>query len=208
MYTRELVDIQHELEAEMRGAAITRFHNRHNKALEKKFYAESAAGMTILKQIVQPFTDAINAWTDEALTGVTGRRNTAALLIKEFDDTDAIAYIFAKAVINAVPMLQNKAGTASRTGVVLTSNNAIHYELRLRWFNKNHHLIFRRIIKDCDTRNLAKARRKELFKKEFTRQQIEWVADNWHTKNRVRLGMRLLEIFKQSPATFYFPHLY
>jgi len=208
MYKRELIETQHLLEEEMRGAAITRFRNRHDKAIEKKFFGESAAGQTILRQIIQPFSDAINEWTEEALSGVTGRRSTAALLVKEFDDTDAIAYIFAKAVINAVPMLQNKAGTASRTGVVLTSTNAIHDELRLRWFNKNHHLIFRRIIKDCDTRNLAKARRKELFKKEFTRQQIEWVADNWHTKNRVRLGMRLLEIFKQSPATFYFPHLY
>ncbi|MDP0983561.1 hypothetical protein, partial [Klebsiella variicola] len=93
----------------------------------------------------------------------------------------AMAYIFAKSVINAVPMLQNKAGTASRTGVVLTSTNAIHDELRLRWFNKNHNLIFRRIMKDCDTRNLVRQRRKELYKKEFTRRQIEWVADNWHT---------------------------
>jgi len=208
MYKRELIETQHLLEEEMRGAAITRFRNRHDKAIEKKFFGESAAGQTILRQIIQPFSDAINEWTEEAFSGVTGRRSTAALLVKEFDDTDAIAYIFAKAVITAVPMLQNKAGTASRTGVVLTSTNAIHDELRLRWFNKNHHLIFRRIIKDCDTRNLAKARRKELFKKEFTRQQIEWVADNWHTKNRVHLGMRLLEIFKQSPATFYFPHLY
>lgn len=197
MYTRELIETQHLLEEEMRGAAISRFHTRHNKALEKKFFGETAAGMTILKQIVQPFADAINAWTDEALTGATGRRSTAALLVREFDDTDAIAYIFAKSVINAVPMLQNKAGTASRTGVVLTSTNAIHDELRLRWFNKNHNLIFRRIMKDCDTRNLVRQRRKELYKKEFTRRQIEWVADNWHTKNRVHLGMRLLEIFKE-----------
>jgi DNA-directed RNA polymerase len=197
MYTRELIDTQHLLEEEMRGAAITRFHTRHNKAIEKKFFGESAAGMTIIKQIVQPFSDAINAWTDEALTGATGRRSTAALLVREFDDTDAMAYIFAKSVINAVPMLQNKAGTASRTGVVMTATNAIHDELRLRWFNKNHNLIFRRIMKDCDTRNLVRQRRKELYKKEFTRRQIEWVADNWHTKNRVHLGMRLLEIFKE-----------
>lgn len=197
MYTRELIDTQHLLEEEMRGAAITRFHTRHNKAIEKKFFGESAAGMTIIKQIVQPFSDAINAWTEEALTGATGRRSTAALLVREFDDTDAMAYIFAKSVINAVPMLQNKAGTASRTGVVMTATNAIHDELRLRWFNKNHNLIFRRIMKDCDTRNLVRQRRKELYKKEFTRRQIEWVADNWHTKNRVHLGMRLLEIFKE-----------
>jgi len=197
MYTRELIDTQHILEEEMRGAAITRFHNRHNKALEKKFFGESAAGQTILRQVIQPFSDAITEWTQEALTGTTGRRSTAALMVSEFDDTDAMAYIFAKAVINAVPMLQNKQGTASRTGVVLTSTNAIHDELRLRWFNKNHNLIFRRIMKDCDTRNLPRQRRKEVYRKEFTRRQIEWVADNWHTKNRVHLGMRLLEIFKE-----------
>ena len=197
MYTRELIDIQHSLEEEMRGAAITRFHDRHDKAIEKKFFGESAAGQTILRQIIQPFSDAINEWTKEALGGLVGRRSTAAIMVKEFDDTDAMAYIFAKAVINAVPMLQNKAGTASRTGVVLTATNAVHDELRLRWFNKNHKLIFRRIMKDCDTRNLPRQRRKDVYKKEFTRRQIEWVADNWHTKNRVHLGMRLLEVFKE-----------
>lgn len=197
MYTRELVDTQHLLEEEMRGAAITRFHNRHDKAIEKKFFGESAAGKTILRQVIQPFSNAIEEWTNEALTGATGRRSTAALMVREFNDTDAMAYIFAKSVINAVPMLQNKAGTASRTGVVLTATNAVHDELRLRWFNKNYNMIFRRIMKDCDTRNLARARRKDVYKKEFTRQQIEWVADNWHSKNRVHLGMRLLEIFKE-----------
>lgn len=197
MYTRELIDIQHELEAEMRGAAITRFHNRHDLAAEKKFFGESTAGTAILRQIVQPFSDAISKWTEEALTGATGRRSTAALMVKEFDDTDAMAYIFAKSVINAVPMLQNKGGTASRTGVVLTSTNAVHDELRLRWFHKNQSFIFRRIMKQCDTRNLPRARRKAVFLKEFKRRQIEWVADNWHTKNRVHLGMRLLEIFRE-----------
>ena len=196
MYTRELIDIQHELEEEMRGAAITRFHDRHTKAMEKKFFGESAAGQTILRQIIQPFSDAITEWTTEALSGGGGRRSTAALMVREFDDTDAMAYIFAKSVINAVPMLQNKAGTASRTGVVLTSTNAVHDELRLRWFSKNNRMIFRRIMKDCDTRNLPRQRRKDVYKKEFKRRQIEWVADQWHTKNRVHLGMRLLEIFR------------
>jgi DNA-directed RNA polymerase len=197
MYNRELIDIQRNLEEEMRGAAITRFHDRHDKAMEKKFFGESAAGQTILRQIVQPFSNAITEWTNEALSGAGGRRSIAALMVQEFDDTDAIAYIFAKSVINAVPMLQNKAGTASRTGVVLTSTNAVHDELRLRWFNNNYKLIFRKIMKDCDTRNLPRQRRKDVYKKEFTRRQIEWVADNWHTKNRVHLGMRLLEIFKE-----------
>jgi DNA-directed RNA polymerase len=197
MYARELIDIQHELEQEMRGAAVTRFHNRHDKAMEKKFFGDSSAGQTIIRQIVQPFSDAITKWTDEALSGSGGRRAIAALMVKEFNDTDAIAYIFAKSVINAVPMLQTKAGTASRTGVVLTATNAVHDELRLRWFNDNHKLIFRRIMKDCDTRNLTRNRRKAVYRKEFTRRQIEWVAGNWHTKNRVHLGMRLLEIFRE-----------
>jgi DNA-directed RNA polymerase, mitochondrial len=196
MYTRELIDIQHELEQEMRGAAITRFHTRHDKALEKKFFGDSTAGQTILRSVIQPFSDAITTWATEALSGSGGRRSTAALMVREFDDTDAMAYIFAKSVINAVPMLQNKAGTASRTGVVLTSTNAVHDELRLRWFNKNYKMMFRRIMKDCDTRNLPRQRRKDVYRKEFTRRQIDWVADNWHTKNRVHLGMRLLEIFR------------
>ena len=38
MYNRELIDIQRNLEEEMRGAAITRFHDRHDKAMEKKFF--------------------------------------------------------------------------------------------------------------------------------------------------------------------------
>lgn len=197
MSTREFIEIQEMLEEEMRGAAVTRFRKRHDKAIEKKFFGESAAGQTILRQIIQPFSDAITAWSNEALSGAGGRRSTAALLVQEFDDTDAMAYIFAKSVINSVPLLQHKQGSASRTGVVLTSTNAIHDELRLRWFDKNHKQIFRRIMKECDTRNLPRNRRKDVYRREFIRRQIDWVADNWHTKNRVHLGMRLLEIFKE-----------
>ena len=118
MLTRELIDTQHTLEEEMRGAAVTRFHNRHNKAVDKKFFGDTAAGKTILRQLIEPFASAIQEWTDEALKGKGGGRNIASLLVREFDDTETLAYIFAKSVISNVPMLQTRHGSSSRTGVI------------------------------------------------------------------------------------------
>ena len=48
MYTRELIDIQYELEAEMRAAASTRFHNRHNKALDLLLEAVDKENNTVI----------------------------------------------------------------------------------------------------------------------------------------------------------------
>ncbi|WMM94885.1 RNA polymerase [Roseobacter phage CRP-804] len=207
MYTRELIEIQKDLEAEMRGGAVTRFHKRHDRAVEKRFFGESVVGTSILRKIITPFAAAIDQWADHALSGKAGRRHIAALLVKEFADTDAMAYIFAKNVINSVPMLQHKQGSASRTGVILTATAAIHDELRLRFFEENHKSIFRSIMKDCDTRNLPRHRRKEVYKKQFKYMQIEWQAENWTTSNRVHLGITLLEILKDVTGMIKFGEL-
>ena len=196
MYTRELIETQEDLEREMRGNAVSRFHHRHNRAVEKRFLGESVIGTTILRSIITPFSKAIDEWVAESLNGKAGRRNMAAVMVKEFNDTDAMAYIFAKHVINSVPLLQNKNGTASRTGIVLTCTQAIHDELRLRWFEENSRVIYKRIMKECDTRNMPRARRRENYQKHFRYMQLEWQAENWNTVNRVRLGMKLLELLR------------
>lgn len=198
MENQTLIEIQHDLEAEMRGRAVTKFRDRHHKSIEKKFFSDSEVGKSVLRQIIEPFARAIDEWKQEALEGKTGRRNIAALLVQEFNDTDALAYIFAKSVINSVPMMQSKVGSASRTGVVISSSNAIHDELRMRWFEANSRAIYRRIIQDCDTRGLPRQRRKMFFQKEFAYRKLQWEAENWHVTNRVRLGMKLLEILKNT----------
>lgn len=197
MYTRELIETQENLEREMRGNAVTRFHHRHERAVEKRFLGESAVGTSILKQIITPFATAIDSWAVEASQGKAGRRNIAALLVKEFNDTDALAYIFTKHVINSVPLLQHKQGSASRTGVIMTSTAAIHDELRLRFFEDNYKAIYRRIMKDCDTRNMPRQRRRDAYQRQFKYMQLEWQAENWTTSNRVHLGMKLLEILQK-----------
>lgn len=196
MYTSELIEIQKDLESEMRGNAVSRFHHRHNRAVEKRFLGESAVGTSVLKHIVKPFSEAIDSWVAEALTGKAGRRNIAAVLVKEFNDSKALAYIFTKHVINSVPMLQQKQGSASRTGVILTATAAVHDELRLRFFEENYKSIYKRIMQDCDTRNMPRQRRREVYQKQFRYMQIDWQAENWSTNNRVYLGMKLLELLK------------
>ena len=196
MTNHELIEIQKDLEAEMRGTSVERFHRRHERAVEKKFFAESVTGIALLKQVVVPFAAAIDKWVAESMGGGAGRRASAAVMVQEFADTEALAYIFAKSVINMVPMQQSRLGSASRTAVVITSTQHIHDELRLRYFRKNYLRIFKRIMKDCDTRNLPKQRRKELFQKEFRYRQLVWQAEGWDMKDRVRLGARLLEIFR------------
>lgn len=207
MSTRELIEIQKDLEAEMRGSAVTRFHRRHDRAVEKRFLGESAVGTSILRQIITPYAEAIDQWADEALSGKAGRRNIAAVLVKEFNDTDALAYIFAKHVINAVPMLQHKQGSASRTGVVLTATAAVHDELRLRWFEDNSRSIYRRIMQDCDTRNMPRLRRRDVYQKQFAYMQIDWQAEQWTTTNRVHLGMKLLELLQKVTGMIKFSEL-
>ena len=198
MENQSLIQEQKKLEEEMRGVTTKRYHNLHEKAADRGEFSDTHAGKKLLAHSLSAFEASIYAWVAEAESGKAGRRPTALRLVKDFGDIPALAFIFTKAVINSVPLLETRADTASRTTVILFAVQRIHDELRLRWFADNNARLLKKMIKDFDKRDVGRRRRRDLIKRTFAQKKITWEAEGWTEQNRVNLGAKLLELFRDS----------
>lgn len=193
-----LITEQKALEEEMRGVTIKRYHSLHEKAADRNEFADTHAGKNLMRHVTAPFEAAIHAWVAEASSGKAGRKPSALRLVTDFDDVPTMAFLFTKAIINLVPMLETRMDTASRTTVILGAVQTIHDELRLRWFAKHSGRLLKKMLKDFDKRDVNRSRRRELIQRTFNQRQLEWQAEGWTRQNRVNLGAKLLELFRDS----------
>lgn len=188
------------LEEEIRSVTRHRYFKLHEKAEEREEMAETHVGRNVFDHVFQEFLDATIAWYNEKMDGKVGRRSKVALMLKDFDDTPAVAYIFTKHLINTTLTLQtrDKNKAARLTRVALATSQAIHDELRMRYFEENRKALLKRIVQDFQQRDLPRRRRRELMIKQFNTQQLEWQAAGWGQSERLQLGIQLIDLFKSS----------
>jgi DNA-directed RNA polymerase len=194
------MDEQIALEAEMRDATRARYFAIHEKADERDDFADTNAGRSVLDHVYSTFLTALDEWVEEKKAGKAGRRPRAVKLIDDFGDTPTMAYVFLRHLINTTLTLSKsgKGKAARKTRVVLTCTQAIHDEHRMRYFEDNRKALLKKIIKDFQKRELPRRRRRELMVKQFQTQQLEWQAEGWGQKERLNLGLVLLDIFQRS----------
>lgn len=198
MSNQSLIEEQKLLEAEMRGVTTKRYHSLHEKASDRGEFSNTHSGKKLLQHALTAFEAGIYAWVTEAEGGKAGRKPSALRLVKDFDDIPTLAYLFTKAVINTVPMLETRMSTASRTTVILSGIQTVHDELRLRWFADNNAKLLKKMIKDFDKRDVGRRRRRDLIKRTFNQKKLTWEAEGWTEQNRINLGTKLLEIFRDT----------
>lgn len=195
-----MMNEQIALEAEMREATRARYFRNHEKAEERDEFADTHAGRQTLDHLLLTFIEGIEAWCEEKKAGKAGRRPRALKLIEEFNDVDTMAFIFLRWVINTT-MTTSKSGkgkSARKTRVVLSATQGIHDEFRMRYFAENRKALLKKIVKDFQKRELPRRRRRELMVRTFHQQQLEWQAEGWGQKERLNLGLVLLEILKKT----------
>ena len=198
MNNQSLIEVQKKLEAEMRGVTTKRYHSLHEKASDRGEFSDTHSGKKLLAHALSAFEAGIYAWVAEAESGKAGRKPTALRLVKDFNDIPTLAYLYTKAILNTVPLLETRMGTASRTAVVMNAISTVHDELRLRWFSENNTRLLKKMIKDFDKRDVGRRRRRDLIKRTFNQKKITWEAEGWTEQNRVNLGVKLLEIFRDT----------
>ena len=198
MNNQSLIEEQKRLEAEMRGVTTKRYHSLHEKASDRGEFSDTHSGKKLLQHSLASFEAGIYAWVAEAEGGKAGRKPSALRLVKDFDDIPTLAYLYTKAMLNTVPLLETRMGTASRTAVVLSAIQTVHDELRLRWFSENNTRLLKKMIKDFDKRDVGRRRRRDLIKRTFNQKKLTWEAEGWTEQNRINLGIKLLEIFRDT----------
>ena len=204
MTPEELLKEQIKLEEEIRKVTIDRYYADHTKAAERGVYGDTHVGRNLINSFIDVFIANVTKWKLDKLNGGAGRRPRAAKMLEEFDDDAAACYIFIKHMLNTIHNTsarrynKGKSHAAPRTTVCIEAAAAIHEEYRLRYFRTNFRALAKKIIKDHDTRDLPKDRRKELWRREFNKQKIDWQAQGWGIKERMNLGLVLLDLFTTS----------
>lgn len=193
-------NLQLDLETEMRAATRLRYFKTHEKAEEREEFADTHAGRNVFDHAFETFLKGIEEWVTEKKSGKAGRRPRAVKMIDDFNDTPTLAYIFLRHLINITLSLSNggKGKSARTTRVVLSCTQAIHDELRMRYFEDNRKALLKKIIKDFKQRELPRRRRRELMVRTFNQQQLEWQAEGWTQQDRLGLGLVMLDIFQRS----------
>lgn len=200
MIANHMMDEQFALEAEMREVTRARYYRMHEKAEEREEFADTHAGRNVFDHAFDTFLKGIEGWVAEKKEGKAGRRPRAIKLIDDFNDTPTLAYIFLRHLINTT-LTMSKSGKgkpARKTRVVLMATQAIHDELRMRYFAENRKALLKKIVKDFQQRELPRRRRRELMIRQFHTQQLEWQAEGWGQAERLNLGLVLLEIFQRT----------
>lgn len=191
---------QATLENEMRDVTIARYFDIHQKAADRDDFADTHAGRNVFNYTFSVFCDALQNWVAEREQGKAGRRSSAVRLIQDFGDTQTLAYIFLRHMVNRM-MVGGKEQTRV-TSTVLMATQAIHDEHRIRYFAENRKPLLRAILKDFQRRELPRRRRRELLIRQFNAQKLEWNAEGWGKADRVQLGVTLLDILIQATGMF------
>lgn len=188
------------LEEEMRSVTRHRYYKLHEKAEEREELAETHAGRNMFDHVFKAFLEEVEKWQAEKMSGKMGRRAKAAVMIENFGDTPALCFIFTKHLINTTLSLQlrDKKKVARLTRVALSTTQAIHDELRMRYFEDNRKALLKRIVEDFQQRDLPRRRRRELMIKQFNTQQLEWQAEGWSQRERLQLGILLIDLFRRA----------
>ena len=191
---------QCRLEADMRDATVARFYRQHEKAEEREEMADTVGGRSLFDLAFDHFHQSIDTWVADKKAGKAGRKPRAALMIEEFGDSRTLAYIFLRHVISVTLTLSanSRAKAPRTTRVVLQATQAVHDELRMRYFAEQRRPLLKRIVADFQRRDLPRRRRRELMIRQFNTQQLEWQADGWGQSERLNLGVVLLDLMKSS----------
>jgi len=200
MMQHPMMNEQIALEAEMREATRYRYFRNHEKAEERDEFADTHAGRQTINHLLMKFIEGIEEWCKEKRSGKAGRRPRALKMINEFNDVDTMAAIYLRWVINTT-MTTSQGGKgkhARKTRVVLSATQAIHDELRMRFFAENRKALLKKIVKDFQKRELPRRRRRELMVRTFHQQQLEWQAEGWGQSERLNLGLVLLQVLSQT----------
>lgn len=188
------------LEETMREATRARYFKIHENAEDRGELADTHAGTNLFQHCFEVFLLGMKAWVKDRKEGVPGRRPRAVKMIEEFGDDETLAFIFVQHLINATLSLQqkNRGHRARFTRVALATTQAIHDELRMRYFAENRRPLLRRIVEDFNRRDLPRRRRRELMIKQFHTQQLTWQAEGWGQSERINLGAVLIDIFERT----------
>jgi DNA-directed RNA polymerase len=188
--------MQNHREQAMRERGQRRAELSTRKAIERGEAGDTAAGVRLAKQAVQPLADAIAAFM--APKKGAGRRHTAAVLLKGVDPHLA-AYITVRMVISGAAIARTLRSTA------LAVTEALETELIAEAFEKANEPLYRAVVRNAEARGLSTARTGKAVG--LANRSFSVVEKPWTPKQRLHLGVKLIELMRDSVGLFRVNHV-
>ena len=149
-----MIEKQIELEKQMTQCSIDNYRKELEKAKQNGQFGCTTVATKLLSRILDSFSNSIRNYLDDYLKGKAVRSTMAADIINRLGDTDAVAFLTAKIILNS--MWSNVPTTAMYKGI----GQGIEDEFKMREFRKENSHYYESIQNDLNKRG-AKANRKK-----------------------------------------------
>ncbi|BAF89605.1 DNA-directed RNA polymerase [Azorhizobium caulinodans ORS 571] len=181
------LDRQIALEEQMLMVGRETFYRDIEKAKERGEEAGTPYGMRLLKNLVLPVSDALEAFIEKARSGGAGRRHTALKYV-EMVEPEVAAYLALKTVLDSITRRE----TLQRCAIRVAS--ALQDEVRMRAFRERHPERFKVTMSKIER---ATSRR---YKTTVARLMAGRVGidEDWPTSDKLHVGIKLIEVLREA----------
>jgi DNA-directed RNA polymerase len=174
-----------------RGRA--RAQGQIEKALNSERASDTPGGIALVKRGIEPLTNAIKTFIEQALSGRPGRKNQVAVLLKDVP-ADVAAYITMKMAVNAAV-----AGLTLRSAGLRV---ALHLadELVAQAFEAKEEALYRAIVRNATLRGLGQERIAKSI--DLANRKFNVTEKVWTDGQRQSIGIKLIELAIESLGVF------
>lgn len=192
-----MLDQQFKIESEMFDDACRRRDNDNRKTVSRNAWSESKLGRQYTQQASLKFAKTV---ADKMASYDPNKSGSNVRAIKYLVESglkpEVIAYLFTKALYNAMPLVHRK--RAKRVTLCIRAADLIHDEMRIHFFAQaeNRKNLLKKLFKQFDKRTYPRYWRKKTILNYFNAEQISWSA--WSPREKLMIGYALLVWFRDS----------
>ena len=182
-YLKKL-DRELELEEQMMTDGQKLFLKQSRQKKDKGRDSSSVYGIQMLKSALQPISDGILEYTNQAFQGGRGRIDKAAHYLRLIDP-DTAAYIAVRSVLDSITLRQTLNKSAIRIAACLED------QVRFTKFEAECEPLFKTIQKSLKGKQSYKYKHR-IMVRYMNKAKIEW--ESWPMSDKLHLGCKLIDI--------------
>lgn len=192
----DLKDRQVSLEEQMFQESKRRLAEDNRKTSSRQAWSESKLGISFTKSAASVYSLAVKDQLAKVGSGAGRGFRSFEMLRQTGIDGDTLAFLFTKAVYNALPLAHRK--RIKRVSLCIRAADLIHDEWRMRFFaeSKNRKALLRTLFKTFDKRTYPREWRKRTIMNYFHAEQLDW--QGWTSREKLAVGYALLVLFRDT----------
>lgn len=176
---------QLELEQDMRTSGVQRFRKNVEKASEKGQMTSTMSVNRLVTEAHEKVVKAIDEFLSAARSGKAGRKHVALTFIEKLD-TDTVANLTARVILDEVTRKSNLTKTSIAIGSMLEN------EFNSRKFEDEMPKAHKKFLKKANKETLDRRRWSHLL---YPARLLGVDLEEWNEKERLLVGLKLVDIF-------------